>query len=182
MSLSYSLQRTLKALEEKGKAHYKDIASALGVKPSTARKYLDQLAKMGYAEKLEYGVYRYKGQAAEAKKEEEAPVEEAIEAMKKEAEELQAPGREAVEPLYFHVRGRLVPLRVKTLEQLLAVIRYRLVEPEELNYALKTGYLQAWVSRIARMEELAQKLDEIAGLPAEEQYLSLRDILEKTVS
>ncbi len=173
-SLPGSLQRALDAVKEQGEASYREIARILKVKPNTARRYLDQLVRLGYLEKLEGGIYRIAGK--EEKVEESTGEEQFFE---EEYNELRKPVHGMVEPLFFYYRGTIVPLRVSTIEQLFAVVKYRLLSPEELDYAIKTGYLQAWVARIAKDENLAREIDAISGLAPEEAYHSLLNILEK---
>jgi DNA-binding MarR family transcriptional regulator len=158
------------------------VARKIGWKKSTAKKYMDQLAKMGYLVKKAGSVYALAvKEEVEEKPEAEKPEEQAkpepapeqptpqVEEMGKEALELK-PSGEIVETFYFYLKGSTVPLRVSSLEQLAAVLKFKLIEPEELAYAVRTGFLQTWIERSLHDEDLARKLDELRGLNDQELF------------
>ncbi len=176
--LPSSLQRALDAIRGKKEANYREIASILQVKPSTARKYLDQLAKLGYLEKLGGGVYRLMEREEKEVPEERLSEELSLSEELTTEEQMKTSG-EVVEPLYFQYKGVILPLKIANLDQLFAVVKYRLVSAEEISYAIKTGYLQAWISRVAKNSELAKEIDEISGLSSEELFHKLEEILNK---
>ena len=185
------------------------VARRFGWKRSTAKKYMDQLARLGLLYKKSGGVYELPAgeeakpeekpvakvaEAAEAAEAQPAPqqpqpaeaqqplqpVGEAAEEMGREAMEVK-PAGEVVESFYFYNRGTVVPLRVSSLEQLAAVLRYRLVTPEELAYAIRTGFLQTWIERSLHDQELARKLDELRGLNDQELYSEAAKIVSEKV-
>lgn len=144
----------------------------LGVKQSTARKYLDQLVRMGYLEKTSPGRYKLL-EREEAKREEEAAI------MRTEVEEVKP---KEVEPFYFHYKGTPITLKITSLEQLAAVVKYKLITPEQLAYLIKTGYLQSWIERSLKNNELARELDNISGLPDPELYEQATRIIMSVAS
>ena len=181
------------------------VARRFGWKRSTAKKYMDQLARLGLLYKKSGGVYELPAKeeakpeekpAAEAAGAAEAPpapqqpqpveaqppqpVGEAAEEMGREVMEVK-PAGEVVESFYFYNRGTVVPLKVSSLEQLAAVLRYRLVTPEELAYAIRTGFLQTWIERSLHDQELARKLDELRGLNDQELYSEAAKIVSEKV-
>ncbi len=178
--LPYSLRRVVELYEKEGieALSPEEASQKLGVKKSTAKKYMDQLVKLGILEKTPEGKYRIV-KREEPKKEEKEKIiveekpperpEERPEAPPPVEAEVKPRG-EVVEAFYFFVRGNPVPLRVSSIDQLAAVLRHRLIQPEELAYVIRTGFLQTWLERHLHDKELAQKLDELRGLPDPELY------------
>ena len=174
-NLTESKKRILELLAEKKEADIQTIATTVGLRSSTVRKYLAELERSGLVERVG-SVARITKKAlqllgAEAEKpSEEQPVEEVV---------TPKPSEQLIEPFYFLVKGSVVPLRIKNKRQLAAAIIYGLVEPEELSYVLRTGYLTTWLRTSLREEELAKKLEELKGLEPPQLYDEATKILKE---
>lgn len=128
-------RRILELLRRHGTMTVEELAAAVGVKPSTIRKYALELEKRGL-------VVRYGKRISPAEEQREAE-------------------KTAASPPFFFidpVRGAVV-LRVSSLEQLAAALMYGLVEGEALSYAVASGCLASWLRRLGE-EGLAAILDE----------------------
>ncbi len=158
------------------------VARKFNWKRNTAKKYMDQLTRWGYLHKKTGGVYELaeqeKGKTTEEAEEKSAGP--TTEEMGREAMEVK-PSGEVVESFYFYYRSSVVPLRISSLEQLAAVLKYRLVSPEELAYAVRTGFLQTWLERSLHDPELAKQLDELRGLSDQELFNEATRILTEKV-
>ena len=174
-NLTESKKRILELLAEKKEADVQTIATTVGLRSSTARKYLAELERSGLVErvgsvaKITEKALQLLGVEAE-KPSEEQPVEEVV---------TPKPSEQLIEPFYFLVKGSLVPLRIKNKRQLAAAVVYGLVEPEELSYVLRTGYLTTWLRTALREEELAKKLEELKGLEPSQLYNEAAKILRE---
>jgi DNA-binding Lrp family transcriptional regulator len=162
-TLTDSKRRLLELIAEKKEAEISALAAEVGLRPSTVRKYVTELEKRGLVEKIG-NIVRITNTALklltkEEKKEEAETVEEF-----EFSDEAPRSSVQIIEPFYFIYKGSLVPLRIKNTRQLAAAIVYGLVEPEELSYVLKTGYLTTWLSRVLKEDELAKQLEELKGL------------------
>ncbi len=177
-NLTESKKRILELLAEKKEADIQTIATTVGLRSSTVRKYLAELERSGLVERMgsvakitEKALQLLGVEAAKAEKpSEEQPVEEAV---------TPKPSEQLIEPFYFLVKGSVVPLRVKNKRQLAAAVVYGLVEPEELSYVLRTGYLTTWLRTALREEELAKKLEELKGLEPPQLYDEATKILRE---
>jgi len=174
-NLTESKKRILELLAEKKEADVQTIATTVGLRSSTVRKYLAELERSGLVERVG-SVAKITEKALQllrAKTErpsEEQPVEEVV---------TPKPSEQLIEPFYFLVKGSLVPLRIKNKRQLAATIVYGLIEPEELSYVLRTGYLITWLRTALREEELAKKLEELKGLEPPQLYDEATKILRE---
>ncbi len=165
-NLTESKRRILEILAEKKEADVQTIATSIGLRSSTVRKYLTELERNGLVERIgataritEKALQLLRGGEKEPGREELA-LEESV----------PKPSEQLIEPFYFFVRGSVVPLRIRNKRQLAAAIVYGLVEPEELSYVLRTGYLTTWLRYAIREEELARKLEELKGLEPPQLY------------
>jgi len=174
-NLTESKKRILELLAEKKEADVQTIATTVGLRSSTVRKYLAELERSGLVErvgsvaKITEKALRLFGAETEKPSEEQA-VEEVVSPK---------PSEQLIEPFYFLVKGSVVPLRIKNKRQLAAAIVYGLVEPEELSYVLRTGYLTTWLRTTLREEELANKLEELKGLEPPQLYDEAAKILRE---
>lgn len=130
--LPSTYRRMLELLRENGSMTVDELAERLQVKPSTIRKYALELEKRGL-------VVRMGRVISIAQKQE----------------------RTSVEPFYFINPGAVTLLPIRSLRQLAAVLHYEIVSDEMLSYALRGGYLAAWLRHIVGEEELAKKVEEL---------------------
>ncbi len=201
MEIPGSLRKVLELYERLGveELDVETAARQLGLKKSTVKKYMDQLAKMGLLVKKYTNVYalparekageekpieeakeaggeREAGETGEAVAGREVTAEPSVEEIKSEALQVK-PGAEVIETFYFYFKGSVVPLRITSLEQLAAVLKYKLIAPEELAYTVRTGFLQTWLERALHETELAKKLDELRGLSDQELFNEVSKIV-----
>ena len=177
LELTHSQRRILEILAEKKEADVAYLASELGVKTATIRKYALTLEKMGLVERIGNTVkITDKGMEVIGVKE-EAKEEKAEEVLAKEAEEVAK--KRASKPFLFFTEKGLTPLKAYSLEQLAAIIYYKLAEPEDVEWAVKGGYLAAWLRSSLNATELAEKIDALKGLSAPEIVDELSKILKE---
>ncbi|HIC98318.1 MAG TPA: hypothetical protein EYP08_01285 [Pyrodictiaceae archaeon] len=195
--ITESMKRILEVLAEANKPLTLDEISrqVSGIKISTVKKYLGTLAREGYVIKGPLDTYTITDKGLELVGAKTAKVEEAVVVEEKPApppakEEVQPPTVEAVEavekpktlvaPLYFVApSGTIVPLTVRSLEQLYATIKYELVPEDVLSYMVKSGYLEAWMRNVLGEQEIANLIGELRGAPEAELRSRLLEALSK---
>ncbi len=151
--LPESYRRLLEELRARGPMEVKALAEALGLRPSTVRRYVLELERIGL-------VARRGGLVV--------PV---------------ATGRdEASEPLYALGPRGPVLLRVRSLTQLAAALHYGLLGAEEAAYMVSTGILAAWVRCSVGDNELAESIEKLRGMPPGELLEALRRLLSPYLS
>lgn len=163
LELTHSQKRILEILAEKQEADVAHLASELGVKTATIRKYALTLEKMGLVERVG-NIVRITNKGIEvisAKKEKKTE-----EVLAKEAEEVAK--KKASIPFIFFTEKGFVPLKASSLEQLAAIVCYKLVESEDIEWIVKGGYLSAWLKSSLNAVELAERIDALKGLSAPE--------------
>ncbi|BEP18526.1 hypothetical protein PYJP_18780 [Pyrofollis japonicus] len=164
-TLTDSKRRLLRLVAEKKEVEISTLAREVGLRPSTVRKYVAELEKMGLVEKIGNTVRITDTALKLLTKEEKEEKKEEVRAEEFEfSDEAPKSSAQIIEPFYFIYKGNLVPLRIKDARQLAAAIVYGLIEPEELSYVLKTGYLTTWLSQVLKEDELAKQLEELKGL------------------
>jgi len=190
------MKRILEVLAEANKPLTLDEISrqVSGIKISTVKKYLGTLAREGYVIKGPLDTYTITDKGLELVGAKTAKVEEAVVEEKPAPppakEEVQPPTVEAVEavekpktlvaPLYFVApSGTIVPLTVRSLEQLYATIKYELVPEDVLSYMVKSGYLEAWMRNVLGEQEIANLIGELRGAPEAELRSRLLEALSK---
>jgi len=151
----------LRVLAETGEMTLEELASRLGVSRSTVKRYVLSLEKRGLVARLG-GMVRLTPEGRRA-----AGVEG---------------GGGGVLPLVFSTPSGAVPLRVKSLRQLYAVIHYGLLEPEELEYMLRVGCISSWLRLVLGEEELASHVDGLRGLPGREAMRELEELLRRRLA
>jgi DNA-binding MarR family transcriptional regulator len=162
LELTHSQKRILEILAEKKEADVAHLASELGVKTATIRKYALTLEKMGLVKRVG-NIVRITDKGIEVIG---AKEEKAEEVLAKEAEEVAK--KKASIPFIFFTEKGFVPLKASSLEQLAAIVYYKLVEPEDIEWVVKGGYLSAWLKSSLNAAELAEKIDALKGLSAPE--------------
>jgi len=200
--ITESMKRILEVLAEANKPLTLEEISrqVTSIKISTVKKYLGTLAREGYVVRGPLDTYAITDKGLELIGVKVAEVEEAVAVEEKPTpapqpapEEVQPPTIEAVEvvekpktlvaPLYFVApNGTIVPLTVRSLEQLYAAIKYELVPEDVLSYMVKSGYLEAWTRNVLGDQELANLIGELRGASETELKSRLLETLSKKLA
>ncbi len=174
-----SLKRVLEVFEKVKKPMTpEEMARRLGVRRQTAKKYMDQLVKRGYLVKRPDGTYYLAGEG-ESSSGSGGGSSTGHGSSGSSSSPTSRVVRVAGEPFYFVYQGSPVTLAVRSLEQLYAIVRYRIVEPEVIAWLISMGYLQAWLRSALGAEDVARAVDGLKGLSAEEVCRRLSEILER---
>ena len=195
------MKRILEVLAEANKPLTLEEISrhVTSIKISTVKKYLGTLAREGYIVRGPLDTYAITNKGLELVGVKVAEVKEAVVEEKPAptpqpaTEEVQPPTIEAVEvvekpktlvaPLYFVApSGTIVPLTVRSLEQLYAAIKYELVPEDVLSYMVKSGYLEAWTRNVLGDQELANLIGELRGASETELRSRLLETLSKKLT
>ncbi len=152
-SLPSTQRRMLELLASSGRLEVRELARMLGVKPATVRKYALELEKMGL-------VRRVAGWVEITEEGSRSLGSASHEALEGEAGQPPA-------PLYLVGPHGPLLLRVNSLRQLAAAIVYGLASPEDVAYMLRSGLLQAWLSRSGAPAGLVEELDRLSAEPPE---------------
>jgi len=136
--------RVLVAMEPGKEFSVDEIAEELRVTASTVKRYLREIAKLGYVVDLD-GKYM---------------LSEKGELFRKSLVNLM---EKKIEPSFGYVftdpsTSSPVPVRVCSLEQLYIVAKYDLVPREILEHHLRAGYITSWVKEVLGDIDLAEKL------------------------
>ena len=200
--ITESMKRILEVLAEANKPLTLDEISkhVTSIKISTVKKYLGTLAREGYIVKGPLDTYTITDKGLELIGVKVIRVEETTVAEEKPTpmsqpttEEVRPPTIEVVEvvekpktlvaPLYFVApSGTIVPLTVKSLEQLYAAIKYELVPEDVLSYMVKSGYLEAWTRNVLGDQELANLIGELRGASETELRSRLLEALSRKLA
>lgn len=200
--ITESMKRILEVLAKANKPLTLDEISrhVTGIKISTVKKYLGTLAREGYVVKGPLDTYTITDKGLELvglKAEEGATTSpEERQAVAQPTTEAQTQSLEAVEgveavekpktlvaPLYFVTpNGTIVPLTVRSLEQLYAAIKYGFVSEDVLSYMVKSGYLEAWMRNVLGDQELANLVGELRGATETELKSRLLEALSKKLA
>ncbi len=183
-----SLKRVVELFErEKRVMTVDEVAAALSIKPTTAKKYLDQLVRLGILAKdgpnywLAKPVEERKPEIEKAeapKVEERKPaVEVKAEAVAKEKPRITVAPPELA--FYFYKGGAPVVLAIRSVEQLWAALRYGFVDEEALSYAVKSGLLSAWIANVLNMPELAEEIAKLREVEPSKIVENVRATIEK---
>ncbi len=145
-------KRMLELLASSGRLEIRELARMLGVKPATVRKYALELEKMGLVRRVAGWVeITEEGSRSLGATREAQPGE---------------PGQPPT-PLYLVGPQGPILLRVNSLRQLAAAIVYGLASPEDIAFMLRSGLLQAWLSRSGAPAALVEELDRLSAEPPE---------------
>jgi predicted ArsR family transcriptional regulator len=142
-------RRILELLREHGTLTVEELASRLQVRPTTVRKYALELEKRGL-------VVRLGRRVTLARREE----------------------RREAEPFYLVKPGSVGIVAVRSLRQLAALLHYDLADEEAVSYALRGGYLAAWMRHVLGEKELARRVEELRDLEPREALERLRRLLQ----
>ncbi len=184
-----SLKRVLEYLQNVARpVSVEEVANALGIKTTTAKKYLDQLVRLGYINREggTYWVEVKKEELVEKKVEEkvEKPVEKVEEKpCEKPVEEKKVPSIAEAKHRYYFYRstGEPIVLGIKSLEQLWAAIKFGFVDEDALSYSIQTGLLPAWISHELGSNEVAKEFEQLKGVEPSNVVQAALQILEKYV-
>lgn len=146
------LKRVYKILSEEPMS-IEQIMERLGIKRSTARRYLRELMKLGLVERID-GKYK----SVEAAPPKEKPA--------KRFEDRVLPEDKA----FFFYKGLGLPyiMSIRSVGQLLAAVEKGFVDDDAISYTVKQGYLQEWLRSVVGANELAEKVDELKELEGAE--------------
>ncbi len=135
----------------------RDIAEKLGVSIATVKRYVRELLKLGYITETKPSVYKLTNKGLLFQKSLSSLVDKIVE------EHL---GYVFTDPY----TGSPVPLRIRSLEQLYAVLKYGLLPENVLQEHLRRGYLGKWIKEVLGDELLAEAI--------EKKDLSINELLE----
>ncbi len=146
MGLRHSFYRALFALTPGESSSIDEIAEKLGVLPSTAKRYLKELVKLGYVTEGFEGKFS---------------LTETGELLRKSVLSHLKSHRD-LSPYFFTdpSTSQPVPLSIKNLRQLYALLKYDVIEWKILEHHVKAGYLSKWIREAIGDIELANKIDE----------------------
>jgi len=202
--ITESMKRILEVLAKANKPLTLDEISrhVTGIKISTVKKYLGTLAREGYIVRGPLDTYAITDKGLELiglktiRVEEASTPAEERQTMSQPTMEVQLQTLETVEgvesvgkpktlvvPLYFVApSGAIVPLTVRSLEQLYAAIKYGFVSEDVLSYMVKSGYLEAWTRNVLGDQELANLIGELRGATETELRSRLLEVLSKKLA
>ncbi|RLG88207.1 MAG: hypothetical protein DRO15_03360 [Thermoprotei archaeon] len=139
------------------------LSKKLDISRTTAKNYVKKLLSLGILERMKEG-YSMTRDAVKLR--------ETILALKDRSGIAEAP--------YMFTDQSGIPLRlqVKSIDQLYAVFKYRLVPEKLLMHHLKQGYIQAWLRDSLGAIDLAELLDKACRIS----YDEVIEVLERYVA
>lgn len=145
MALRHSFYKALFVLSPSKPNTVNDVATRLNILPSTAKRYLKELVKLGYVREGQGGGYV-----------------------------LTETGKLFRESILSHLRdeknrapyiftdpssSQPIPLSIRGLKQLYALVKYDVVEWSVLEHHVKAGYLSKWIKEVVGDVDLATRID-----------------------
>lgn len=157
-----SLLNILTRIEDEIKCE--ELSELAGLSKSTARRYLKELLGEGFLVEVSRGVYTLTDKGRRAK-----------ELLQKTLKEV---GDDKAYVVTDPNTGASIPLRIRSLKQLYAVVKYGLAPEDVLREHLRRGYVSNWIKDVLGDEELAsglssRDLDEVVKII--EELLSLSE-------
>jgi hypothetical protein len=137
-----SLLKVLVRVE--GEVRFEDLCRLVGLSRSTIRRYLRELLGEGLLTEVSSGVYVLTDRGRRVK-----------ELLQRTLSEV---GSDRAYLVTDPGAGAPIPLKIRSLKQLYAVIKYGLAPEEVLREHLRRGYISAWVRDVLGDEVLAAKL------------------------
>jgi len=149
----------------------KEMASRLGVSESTVRRYVKKLMSEGLVE----------GRGKYSLTEKGLMLRESL----KKVSQITEVSTERSYVFTDPKSGVALPLRVRNLEQLYAVAKYKLVDKEILLQHIKVGYLGSWIRNVIGDDILASIVEEASKkgfcevINVLEKYLHMLNVLRR---
>ncbi len=153
--LKPSFYRALFVFKDGEELDLKKLANRLGVSNATVKRYVRELVKLGYIVESKPGLYKLTGNGLLFKKSISNLLDKTVE-----------------EPLGYvftdPYTGSPIPLRIRSLEQLYAIVKYGLIPENILQEHLTRGYLSKWVKEVLGDYVLAEAIKEGTSLSIKE--------------